>query len=208
MQGVDRDMDHGIKQIQVFFTKVLETRQPQAGTEGETGRRRVVMGDIHGMLQGLTGHRLRLVHLEVLREGSSPVVDFALQIGLDARGETEFRDVLIVPMHGKVIVEAGRVGARLDGEVVRAVVDIDAIAVTRAYQRKVGRQAVGEDMAPPQRGAAVAIAQTHHLLHRELVVSIVKRKEQTVVLAEALRHLGVHVVEVDLRLVEVISQER
>ena len=116
--------------------------------------------------------------------------------------------MLIVPMHGEVVVKAGRIGARADGKIVWAVVHVNVITIPRAKKRKIGCQTLGKDMAPTQSSAAVAITQTHHLLHRELVVAIVERKEESVVFAQRLRHLGIHIVEVDLRLVQVFSKER
>ena len=150
------------------------------------------------MLQSLAGHLDGRVHLEVLRQGTSTVEHLALQVGLDACRNAEFRSVFVVPCHGKVVVEVERVGACLDGEVVRVVVDVDTVAVARADERQVGGESVREDVAPSQRRTAVAVAQTNHLLHVELVVTVVKGEEQAVVFAEHLRHLRIDVVEVDL----------
>ena len=87
-------------------------------------------------------------------------------------------------MHGKVIVEAKRIGARLDGEVVRVIVQVNAIAIPRPDEGKVRRQSVGEDMAPTQGAAGVAIPQPDHLLHIELIVAMIERQEQAVVFAQ------------------------
>ena len=85
--------------------------------------------------------------------------------------------MLFVPMHGEVVVKAGRIGARADGEIVWAVVHVNVIAITRTKERKIGCQTLRKDMAPTQGGATIAIAQAHHLLHRELVVAIVEREK-------------------------------
>ena len=56
--------------------------------------------------------------------------------------------MLLVPVHSKVIVEAKSISAGLDGKVVRSVVEVDAITIARPDEGEIGRQSVGEDVAP------------------------------------------------------------
>ena len=62
-------------------------------------------------------------------QSSSSIVDFTLQIGLDARRQTEPRDMLVVPMHGEVVIETEGICTRLDGEIIWAIIHVDAITV-------------------------------------------------------------------------------
>ena len=63
-------------------------------------------------------------------------------------------------------------------------------------------------MTPTYRSATVSIAQTNHLLHREQVMAIIKIDEKTVVFTQLMRHFGIHIVEIDLGLVQVFTKER
>ena len=63
-------------------------------------------------------------------------------------------------------------------------------------------------MAPTQGAAGIAIAQSYHLLHVELIVTMIERQEQAVVFAQGLRHLGVQVIKIDVGFVQVLAQER
>ena len=87
------------------------------------------MRDIEGMLQALACHRLRLVNLEVLRQGTTAVIHLALQIRLIARGQTHLSNVFVVPVHGQIVGKAGGIGTRFDGKIVRAVIDVDAVTI-------------------------------------------------------------------------------
>ena len=73
--------------------------------------------------------------------------------------------MLVVPMHGKIIIEVSRISARLDSEVVGTVIHIDTIAIPRTDQGEVGNESIGKDVAPSHRSAAISIAQSYHLLH-------------------------------------------
>ena len=53
-------------------------------------------------------------------------------------------------------------------------------------------------MTPTQCGTGIAVTHAYHLLHGELVVTVVERKEKAVVLAKRLRYLSIHIIEVNL----------
>ena len=63
-------------------------------------------------------------------------------------------------------------------------------------------------MAPTQRSAAVAIAQTNHFLHVKLVVSMIYGGENPVFPIDGMRHLGVEIIEIDAGVLQVVAQKR
>ena len=160
------------------------------------------------MLQSLSGHRLGLVDLKVLRQGATFIINFALLVGLDSCRQSKFRNMLVVPNHGEVVSKTGSIRTRFYVKIIGVIFQSDGIVVSRTDKRQVGGQLVGENMIPPNRSTAVPVAHPNHLLHRKLVIAVIQRKIKTIVFVKNLRHFGIHIIEIQSRFIQILTHKR
>ena len=196
-----------VKQDKMLLADILETRQTHPQSQRESGHWRVVVRKIEAMFEAFARLHGRLAPLKVLGNRPATVINVGLQIRLESRAQAKTRYVLVVPHHGEIVRKVERIGAGTDGEVVRIVAHINGIAVTRANQGEIGGEPVGENMVPTHCGTGVSITKAKHFLKRETVVAIIERDVKPVVFSQNLRHLGIHVIEVDFRFVQVLAEE-
>ena len=129
MDGVRGRIDIRNHDIEILFSNVLETRQPHSSSKSKSWIGGIVVGEVKRMFQGLAGYFLGRIGLKVLRQSTTSVEDLALQVALKTCAQTEFRDVLVVPHHGEIIIQVNGIGASLKGEIVWVVFQEDAVLV-------------------------------------------------------------------------------